>query len=185
MLFDFKKHFIYCPKWLLVLFIENLFNVIHYLFVEQISYTFWINNPRVPILIFWQVGFLVMENGIIGWLVAYCYCMLDVSWTASYEITLVRRPVYSSLSFLVFTYIVHDDSWPWYLVTDKTRFLIKLFGSKFGPNKPNSDPKLGFLPFSHILVYYFSFKLHIMIACNNVKHWAKVKLMKKKLGAQN
>ena len=132
MLFDFKKHFIYCPKWLLVLFIENLFNVIHYLFVEQISYTFWINNPRVPILIFWQVGFLVMENGIIGWLVAYCYCMLDVSWTASYEITLVRLPVYPSLSFLVFTYIVHDDSWPWYLVTDKTRFLKKLFGSKFG-----------------------------------------------------
>ena len=40
-----------------------------------------------------------------------------------------------SLSFLkigslVFCDVVHDDSWPWYLVTDKARFLEKkIFGS--------------------------------------------------------
>ena len=67
---------------------------------------------------------------------------LDISQTASYEITLIRLSVRlsvrisappflgSSLSFLrikslVFAGIIHDDSWPWYLVTDEPRFLKK------------------------------------------------------------
>ena len=53
--------------------------------------------------------------------------MLDVSRTASYEITVVRLSVPPLLKFLkigslVFSDIVHDDSWPWYLVTDRARF---------------------------------------------------------------
>ena len=56
--------------------------------------------------------------------------MLDVSRAESYEITPVRLSVRLfvrlSLSFLkirslVFSDIVHDDSWPWYLVTEEAR----------------------------------------------------------------
>ena len=56
---------------------------------------------------------------------------LDVSRTASYEITLVHLSVHPSvrpsLSFLkieslVFSDIVHDDSQPSHLVTDKPGF---------------------------------------------------------------
>ena len=71
--------------------------------------------------------------------------MLDMSCTVYYEITL---SIYSSfllsvglsicllLSFLkigssVFSDIVHDDIRPWYLVTDRTRYLKQNFG---GPN---------------------------------------------------
>ena len=55
---------------------------------------------------------------------------LDVSRTASYEITVVPLSVRLSLSSLkigslVLSDIVHDDSWPWYLVTDRARFLKK------------------------------------------------------------
>ena len=86
---------------------------------------------------------------------------LDVSRTASYEVTLVRPSVCPSLSFLkvgslVCSDIVHDDSWPWYLVTDEARFLKKkqLCQPEFGPNGPKSGPKL-FLPFSR--VWFISF----------------------------
>ena len=46
------------------------------------------------------------------------YWTLDISQTASYEITFVRLSVRPSLSFLkigslVFCDIVHDDRWPW------------------------------------------------------------------------
>ena len=56
------------------------------------------------------------------------YWTLDVTRTASYEITFVPLSVRPSLSFLkngalVFSNIVHDDSWPWYLLTDEARFL--------------------------------------------------------------
>ena len=58
------------------------------------------------------------------------YWTLNVSRTASYEITIVLLSVRPSLSFLkigslVFSDILHDDSWPWYLVTDEARFLKK------------------------------------------------------------
>ena len=69
------------------------------------------------------------------------FWMLHVSQRASYEISLVRPSVcpsvclsvHLSLSFLeigslVFFYIVHDGNWPWYLVTDRARFLKKQFG---------------------------------------------------------
>ena len=58
------------------------------------------------------------------------YWTLDISRTASYETTLARLSVRPSLSFLkvgslLFSDIVHDDSWPWYLVTDKAIFKKK------------------------------------------------------------
>ena len=48
---------------------------------------------------------------------------LDVSRTTPYKVTLVRLSICPSVSFLkigslVFSDIVHDDSWPWYLVID-------------------------------------------------------------------
>ena len=81
---------------------------------------------------------------------------LDVSRTASYEITLARLSVCPSLSFLrigwlVFSDIVHDDSWVWYLVTDEARF---------GSNGPKSVLKLGFLPFFQ--VWFISFLWNCM-----------------------
>ena len=67
------------------------------------------------------------------------HLMLDISQTTSYEITHVCLTILLSvclsirlsLSFLrigslVFADIVHDDSWPWYLVTDEARFLKKM-----------------------------------------------------------
>ena len=90
---------------------------------------------------------------------SYTCWRLDVSRAASYEITLVclsvcpsvRPSVHPSLSFLkigslVFSDIVRDDSWPWYLVTDEARFLKKkkIWRPKFGPNGSKLGPKLGF-----------------------------------------
>ena len=80
---------------------------------------------------------------------------LEVSRTASYEITVVRlsvcpsvRPsvrlsVRPSLSFLkieslVFSDIVHNDSWAWDLLTDGARFLKNNWRPKFGPNGTKS-----------------------------------------------
>ena len=71
---------------------------------------------------------------------------LDVSWTASNEITIVpmkslssiclpvHLPVCPSLGLLkigslVSSGIVHADCWEWYLVTDEARFLGKNLGS--------------------------------------------------------
>ena len=61
-----------------------------------------------------------------------------------------------SLSFLkigslVSSDIVHDDSWSWYLVTDKARFLKK----QFRPNGPKSGPKWGFSPFYWVWIIFF------------------------------
>ena len=45
---------------------------------------------------------------------------------------------------LLFSDILHDYCWPWYLVTDETIFLKKNWWSKFGCNGCKSSPK-----FSH------------------------------------
>ena len=50
---------------------------------------------------------------------------------------------------LFFSCIVHDDSWPWRLVTDGARFLKKSFGS---PNLTKIGPKTRFF-FSHFLKF--------------------------------
>ena len=87
------------------------------------------------------------------------YWTLNVSRTASYEITIVLLSVRPSLSFLkigslVFSDILHDDSWPWYLVTDEARFLKK---KNWQPEfEWKSGPKLVFLPFSQVLFIGFS-----------------------------
>ena len=68
------------------------------------------------------------------------------------------RPSLSSLKIwsLVFSDIVHDDSWPWYLVVDRARFLKKKnWCPKFGSNGPNSNPKLFFLLFSQVCFISF------------------------------
>ena len=64
----------------------------------------------------------------------YRYWTLDVDQTASYIITLVRLSVCPSLNLLkigllVFSDIVHDNSWPWHLVSDGARFFEKKIGS--------------------------------------------------------
>ena len=92
------------------------------------------------------------------------YWTLDVSLTASYEITLAhpsfRLSVFHcflKIGSLFFSDIVHDDSWPWYLATDETKFLEKSFcGPNLPPKCPKSVPKLVFfLPFSWVWIIGF------------------------------
>ena len=105
-----------------------------------------------------------------------------LSRTASYKITLVRLSVCPSvcpsvrpsLSFLkikslVFSDIVHDDSWSWYLVTDRARFLKKKrkLVARIWAKWPKIGPKTRFVSIFSSFAGYFSLKLHIMIACNN------------------
>ena len=103
----------------------------------------------------------------------FSYWTLDVSRTASYEINLVCLPVRPSLSFLkigslVFSDIVHDNGWPWYLVNDEARFLKKSFGGRIWAKWTKIGPKNMFFVIFSSLFHYFSLKLHIIIACNNV-----------------
>ena len=101
--------------------------------------------------------------------------MLDISRTLSCKITLVHLSVFGpiappiclSLSFfkirpLVFCDIVHNDSWPWYLVTDEARFLKKNFWDLIKPNRPKWGPKCGF---PHFLEFWSLDFLEI--ACND------------------
>ena len=79
------------------------------------------------------------------------FCFLLDTW--QYSVCMPVCPsVCPSLNFLkiglLFPDIVHDDSWPWYLVTDETRLLKKIWRPKSRPNRPKLGPKLGFLPFS-------------------------------------
>ena len=84
-----------------------------------------------------------------------------VNFTKSYQAhwTLdVSRPSPSFLKIglLVFSDIVHQDSWPWYLVTDIARFLKKkIWRSKLVSNVPKLDQRLGFLSFFQ--VWFISF----------------------------
>ena len=59
------------------------------------------------------------------------YWTLNVSWTVAYEIALIDLSIclsgrpslgFLKISSLVVSDNVHDDSWPWYLVTDEARF---------------------------------------------------------------
>ena len=89
---------------------------------------------------------------------------LDVSWTASYEITLVCLSVRPSvrpplnllkIESLVFSDIVRDDSWLWYLVNGKARFFGKNWQSKFVPSRPKTDPKWGLSQFYWVWIIIF------------------------------
>ena len=51
------------------------------------------------------------------------------------------------IGWLVFSDIVHEDSWPWYLVTDGARFKKKNWSPKCGSNGPRSGPNLVFCCF--------------------------------------
>ena len=84
----------------------------------------------------------------------------------------VGPSVHPSLNFLkieslVFSDIVHDDSWPWYLVTDGARFSKKNFG--------------GFFIFSGSLVFFETAYIDSMQQC---QHLVEVKFTKKSFGAQ-
>ena len=76
---------------------------------------------------------------------------LDVNSTASSEITLVRPSVTSFLKILslVFSDIVHDDSWSW----RSQIFEKKIGGPNLGQNGPKSDPKLVFFATFSSLVH--------------------------------
>ena len=57
---------------------------------------------------------------------------------------------------LVFSDIVQDDTWPWYLVTDETRFLNKIFGSpNMGPMGLNQAQNEVFHHFLEFGLYVF------------------------------
>ena len=91
------------------------------------------------------------------------------------SLTSVRMSVRLSLNFLktgslVFSDIVQDDTRPWYLVTDKARFLkkkIKL-AAWIWVQGTYIRPKMRFFTIFSSLVHYFSFKLRRMIAWNNL-----------------
>ena len=80
----------------------------------------------------------------------------------------VHLSIQPSLSFLkteslVFSGILHDNSWPWYLVSDAARFLKKNFGGPYlgpmGLNQAQNDVFHSFLEFGS---YFF-----LEIAYNN------------------
>ena len=64
---------------------------------------------------------------------------------------------------IFFADVVHDDSWPWYLVTSKARFLKKKIYD------PDLVP-MGLNQAQNEVAWYFTFtlKLHEMMACDNV-----------------
>ena len=103
----------------------------------------------------------------------FCWT-LGVSRTASYEITLVRLSVCVSVGpsfhpfvsnffqywiiafFCLFSDILHDDSWPWYLVTDETIFLKnKNGGTSVGPTCVNQAQSKVFPHFVEFGSYVF------------------------------
>ena len=77
----------------------------------------------------------------------------SVLWNHCLSVRPSVRPSLSLLKIgsLIFSDIAWDDSWPWYLVTGRDRFLKK----KIGPNGLKLGPKLGFLSFSE--VWFISF----------------------------
>ena len=91
------------------------------------------------------------------------YWELDLSRTASYEITLICLSVHASLSFLmtgslVFSGIVHVGSWPWYLVTNKSDFWREKKLSLTGQNQAQNEVFHHFLEFGPLV--------YLEIACN-------------------
>ena len=95
-------------------------------------------------------------------LLQFYFWKLNVSRAAFYEFILVCLSVClsvrTSLNFLkigslIFSDIVHDDNWPWYLVTDEAIFLKKKIGSpNLGPtslNKGQYDFFVIFLSLGH------------------------------------
>ena len=128
-----KKSCFFVIKHFFLAFYTKLTNesVLEYFFMVNGHLTFSRNGQRIKHVFFVFMALLK-------------YWMLDVSRTASFdEITLVSSvhpSVCLSLSFLKigsldFSDILHDDSWPWYLlVTDKVVFLKK---------KKNGSPNLG------------------------------------------
>ena len=79
------------------------------------------------------------------------------SYQAHWALDVSRlSPSFLKIGLLVFSDIVHQDSWPWYLVTDKARFLKKkIWRSKLVSNVPKLDQRLGFLSFFQ--VWFISF----------------------------
>ena len=94
----------------------------------------------------------------------------------------VRLPLsFLKIRSLVFPDTVHDDSWPRYLVADKSRFLKKkIWRVEFWPNWSKSDRKWVFPYFIEFASYLF-----LEIGNKEVKYFAEVKLVKKHFGSLN
>ena len=98
--------------------------------------------------------------------------MLNISQTASHEITLVHLSVCPSirlsLSFqyiglIVFSHIVYDDSWRWYLLTDGARFSKKkICGPNLDPSSQTGVQKRVFYHFPK-----WDSLVFLEIACND------------------
>ena len=71
---------------------------------------------------------------------------LSTPATPTHPVGLSDRPSLSFLKIgpLVFSDIVHDDSWPWYLVTDRARFLKKNLMAQIWVKWAKFQPKIGF-----------------------------------------
>ena len=105
---------------------------------------------------------------------------VDISQTASYEITLAERSVclyvfpsvrlslnILMIGSLVFSDIVHDDSWQWRLVTDGARFLKKKLAAQIWAKWTKIRPKtaISFIIFREFSMFYQFFLLPL------VKRW--------------
>ena len=113
----------------------------------SINNTFWIltiltsTSDTIPTII--HFAGLILFTLILTFIVI-SFWMLDFSWTVSYE----------KFGSLVFSDIVNDDSWPWYLGTDKVRFFGgKKWWPKFRSNGPKPVSKLVFFAIFSSLVH--------------------------------
>ena len=109
------------------------------------------------------------------------YWMLDVSQTASNEITLICLSVCLAIGLSIhlsitkfsqdwiisFFWYLHD-SWPWYLVIGEVRFFNKTLAVWILTKWVKIWLETRFYVIFSSLVRYFSLKLHTMIAGNNV-----------------
>ena len=103
----------------------------------------------------------------VPWCRAYNYGTNSTIYIYTYKYT---TPTIGSL---VFSDIVHNDSWSWYLA----RFLKKKKRQpEFGPSRPKSGPKWGFLPFYWVWIIcdHYNHMMYTMIACDNLTFsWSK------------
>ena len=98
-------------------------------------------------------------------LLFYVFWTLDVSRTASYQITHVRlviclsvRPSVTKFSQVwiisFFSDIAHDDRWPWYLVTDEAIFFNKKIR---GLNQAQNEVFRDFVEFESLVVLVIAY----------------------------
>ena len=81
----------------------------------------------------------------------------------------VRSSSFLKIGSLIFSDIIHVDSWPWYLVIDVASFLKKYFdGPNLGPMGLNQAQNEVAILLS--LDHTFSLKVHTVIACASMSN---------------